>query len=410
MKNWNVRSQSDPTVNYSVTCNEETGRWECDCPYIPRRGHPQHCKHILQCQAEMIAKGETNVQTVRGPAAPFGTEPEEEAVPADDVGSADIDAFWKQVEAVKKAQEEQEERVRQTVPPQHGPHVLPGDLKSDAVYPDLRLEDHVVKVNVLKLAVAPSEREFADAIADAPDSGIEVKDAETAILAVYNDVQYVQKQHAAQLGYSFAGEAAILAALRPSMVRHGLTGRVVKVRKVKTREYQTKSGTYMTNTSLELKVRFTHAPSGTFVTCVARGEGSDSGDKSTAKAMTGAFKYAYRETFSLETGDDPDQHSSRDMERGAPSASPNAQARRGALQRAGDTPPWWQWFITQRNDKGLTSADIAAALGMTCTPSNVRTHVDDELGRQELEISSENVMKILDVLMGKAADRKASKQ
>jgi hypothetical protein len=39
------------------------------------------------------------------------------------------------------------------------------------------------------------------------------------------------------------------------------------------------------------------------------------GDKATAKAMTGAYKYALRQTFCIETGDDPDKDPSVDQER-----------------------------------------------------------------------------------------------
>ena len=41
----------------------------------------------------------------------------------------------------------------------------------------------------------------------------------------------------------------------------------------------------------------------------------DVGDKSANKAATGLLKYALRQTFLIETGDDPDAESSNGMER-----------------------------------------------------------------------------------------------
>jgi hypothetical protein len=239
-----------------------------------------------------------------------------------------------------------------------------------------------------------------------------VKDVEHAILAVYGDVEYVQKTRAEQLNYSFAGEAAILAALRPSMVKHGLTARVTKVKNVETRLYESKSGNPMVNTSLDLRVTFVHAPSGTRVNVWARGEGSDSGDKSTPKAMTGAFKYAFRQTFSLETGNDPDHTSSRDLEASSgPSDREMRQARRDVLTRGGqtaDTPPYWQWFVKERNSHGLTGADLEVVLGgKKPTPTSVMEWLD---AYEPKPTNDEETAAALQKLLSRAADRKAAGQ
>ena len=41
------------------------------------------------------------------------------------------------------------------------------------------------------------------------------------------------------------------------------------------------------------------------MSAMSSGEGSDTGDKASNKALTGAYKYALRQTFCIETGDDP---------------------------------------------------------------------------------------------------------
>jgi hypothetical protein len=67
--------------------------------------------------------------------------------------------------------------------------------------------------------------------------------------------------------------------------------------------------------------RLTHAPSGESEDCQVLGEASDAGDKAAPKALTGAYKYFLRQTFLIETGDDPDRYTSADQE-AAPANKP----------------------------------------------------------------------------------------
>ena len=159
-----------------------------------------------------------------------------------------------------------------------------------------------------------------------------------AILDVYSKVGYVQKQGKMQGGgasYSFAGERDFIEAIRPAMVEAGITMRLHQITHRERGSYLTSKGTTMNTTYLEGVVRFTHGPSGTIADCMAAGEGSDSGDKSSPKALTGLYKYAMRQTFCIETGDDPDNHSSADMERQSHSTQ---GVERGAPQPKKATP------------------------------------------------------------------------
>lgn len=142
----------------------------------------------------------------------------------------------------------------------------------------------------------------------------DVKDIFAAINAIMQRVEYVQKQKSAKLSYSFAGEAALISAIRPWMVYYGVILSIINVEDFREREYVTGSGTGMLDATLKMTGRFVHAPSGTYLDAVAYGQGADAGDKSTNKASTGAFKYLLRQTFVIETGDDPD--STQDNERG----------------------------------------------------------------------------------------------
>jgi len=129
----------------------------------------------------------------------------------------------------------------------------------------------------------------------------------TAINEVMAKVGYVQKERVPGLNYSFAGESALIQALRPAMVEAGIIVSMDDYELLSTETYTTAKGAVMYNVKVMGKIRFTHAPSETSIVVMALGEGADSSDKATNKAMTGAFKYALRQTFMIETGDDPDK-------------------------------------------------------------------------------------------------------
>jgi hypothetical protein len=143
------------------------------------------------------------------------------------------------------------------------------------------------------------------------------KDVNQAIINVMNEVGYVQKSRTQNLNYSFAGEVALIKALRPEMVKQGLFLYPSGTREVIRDTFDTANGKSMNTTVVSKLFRMVHAPSGTWIEIGVEGEGSDVGDKSANKALTSAYKYALRQAFMIETGDDPDATSSDTMERSA---------------------------------------------------------------------------------------------
>lgn len=119
------------------------------------------------------------------------------------------------------------------------------------------------------------------------------------------EVPYVRKEGMignSRGGYSFAAEADLIAKLRPVMLKHGIIGPIpVECRWVET--IPLGKGSLMLGTR---KFKFIHVPSGESETVEVFAEAADSYDKRAAKAMTLAKKYALREFFLVETGDDPD--------------------------------------------------------------------------------------------------------
>lgn len=142
-----------------------------------------------------------------------------------------------------------------------------------------------------------------------------------AKLAVMREVNYAKKGNSPGLSYTYASEADLLAVLRPSLVRHSLVMAPVAVEQVESGDFQSKnSGSIQHKVRLRVTYRLTaiiQGPDGTTrsetedVTVV--GEGADLQDKAGPKAMTMALKYALRQAFLIETGDDPDKYQNQEV-------------------------------------------------------------------------------------------------
>ena len=146
-----------------------------------------------------------------------------------------------------------------------------------------------------------------------------------AIAEVYAKVGYVQKEHSSGLNYSYASERAFIEALRPAMVEAGISVRPTGWEVLDSSNFTTARGGQMNRAVLRGSFLFQHID-GTSVLVQSIGEGMDSGDKAFNKAQTGAYKYALRQTFLIETGDDPDTTPSDTQERAGPVAQRTERA------------------------------------------------------------------------------------
>lgn len=127
-----------------------------------------------------------------------------------------------------------------------------------------------------------------------------------ARLAVMQEVAYVQKTVKGQLQYSFAGEAEVIRSLRPAMVKHGITVSPVSIDVLSETEYTTgRNQTRMGLLLAQIVYAFRFREETEEVVVLA--EASDMGDKRGPKVMTIGLKYALRQFFLIETGDDPDE-------------------------------------------------------------------------------------------------------
>ena len=111
-------------------------------------------------------------------------------------------------------------------------------------------------------------------------------------------------------GFKYRGIDAVYNALNPVMSKYGLFI-VPEVIDERREERTNKGGTTLLYSIL--KIRFTmYAPDGSSISSVIIGEGMDTGDKATNKAMSIALKYAAFQIFMIpteETAIDPDAES-----------------------------------------------------------------------------------------------------
>jgi len=125
-----------------------------------------------------------------------------------------------------------------------------------------------------------------------------------ARLAVMAAVPYVQKTSSRGLNYSFLGEADLIRVLQPAMVQQRMTVHPEAIHFESSQEYLATNGKRMVNVRARVVYVFQVEEDTARVEVLA--EASDVGDKASSKMMTMALKYALRQFFLLETGDDPD--------------------------------------------------------------------------------------------------------
>jgi hypothetical protein len=133
-----------------------------------------------------------------------------------------------------------------------------------------------------------------------------------AIIAIQRDMEAIGKTKRNQSqGFNFRGIDDVYNAIHPLLAKHGVFT-VPEVLEDRTEERQTKNGGALIYRVLKIKYTF-FAEDGSSVSATVIGEGMDSGDKASNKAMSIAHKYAFFQVFSIPTegvaASDPDNYS-----------------------------------------------------------------------------------------------------
>jgi ERF superfamily len=125
------------------------------------------------------------------------------------------------------------------------------------------------------------------------------------VIADLSRVGIAKDKRNVQQGYQFRGIDDVYGALSPLLAKHQLCilPRVVE-REVT--ERPTKSGSVLFYTSLKVAFDFVSALDGSTHAIVTVGEAMDSGDKSSNKALSAAYKYACLQAFCIPVEGDTD--------------------------------------------------------------------------------------------------------
>ena len=131
-----------------------------------------------------------------------------------------------------------------------------------------------------------------------------------SIAAIMNEGAVVQKkQKNQQQGFMYRGVDVVMNVFQPLLAKYKVFV-VPEVLSSQREERQTKNGGNLIYTVLRVCYSF-YAEDGSHVEAIVQGEGMDSADKSSNKAMSVAFKYAMFQVFCIPTEEmkDPDADS-----------------------------------------------------------------------------------------------------
>lgn len=125
---------------------------------------------------------------------------------------------------------------------------------------------------------------------------------------IMGEVGHIAKARRAAAGsgmnYSFRGIDDVYFAVQPLLAKHGVfvTPEVLEDR---SEERESRSGTVLIYRILKVKYSI-YAADGSSVTAVMTGEGMDTGDKASNKAMSAAYKYLFLQLFCIPTEEQKD--------------------------------------------------------------------------------------------------------
>ena len=129
------------------------------------------------------------------------------------------------------------------------------------------------------------------------------------IRAIMKDVTHLVKDGTISFGkvnYKAVTEEAVTSTVRKALIEHGVTC-------VPTGDIQWNQVGSLNTVIMDYQLTNVDDPKD-FLIIPTIGQGSDTQDKGTNKAMTGAFKYLMLRAFNIPTGDDPDKDASKKLD------------------------------------------------------------------------------------------------
>ena len=136
------------------------------------------------------------------------------------------------------------------------------------------------------------------------------------IAAIMQDVQYLAKDDHVEFGstkYKALSEEKVTSIMRAELLKHKLV--VYPIAQTANRTGN------ITHADVVYRMVNVEAPAA-YIALASCGDGADTQDKGSGKAMTYAFKYMWLRTFALPTGEDPDKISSAELDEKERNAAP----------------------------------------------------------------------------------------
>ena len=128
------------------------------------------------------------------------------------------------------------------------------------------------------------------------------------ISAIMQDVQYLTKDDQVKFGttsYKALSEEKVTGIMRAELIKHKLV--IYPIQQSASRIGQ------ITHVDVMYRLVNVETPE-EYIDIASCGDGADSQDKGSGKAMTYAFKYMWLRAFALPTGEDPDKISSAELD------------------------------------------------------------------------------------------------
>ena len=128
------------------------------------------------------------------------------------------------------------------------------------------------------------------------------------IKAIMQDVQYLAKDDHVEFGstkYRALSEEKVTSIMRAELLKHGLVVYPIS-------QAASRTGNI---THVDVVYRMVNVDNPEeYIEIASCGDGADTQDKGSGKAMTYAFKYMWLRTFAMPTGEDPDKISSAELD------------------------------------------------------------------------------------------------
>lgn len=182
--------------------------------------------------------------------------------------------------------------------------------------------------------------------------------------------------------YNFRGIEDAMNALAPLLVKHGIVC-VPRHGKAERFDRITKSGGTLSFVTSQSEFDLISVEDGSHVTVVTNGEGMDSSDKATNKAMSSAFKYALFQAFVV------------------PTMSVEVDFDDGGMSDAEEEAARNKWIESLENRLKCSTSDIATLRGMWTTVRKACEEAGDRA-------AAEHLLAVYKKLGAEIADRQGS--